>query len=131
MSVKRIEALIDAISSLNGIHNPESEAYQMRNPLLIGSFARPGKHEMDKKDRRVFNSLLSGYKAGLYDLDLKLRGFSRVGLKPTDPLTSLLAVYGLTEKLGIDKVVQFLKRALKDPTISSKTSLSYFIEEEK
>lgn len=128
MSVNRIEAVVDAIARLNSAHSPDSESYRLRNPLLIKSFARPGKHNTDEQGRRIFTSFLSGYKAGLFDLTLKISGNSRAGLKPTDRLENLLAVYGITHKLPVDNVVAFLRRALKDESISRHTELSYFLE---
>lgn len=124
--MNKIEALVDAIGKVNGIHNPESEAYRLRNPLLIRSFARPGKHETDEQGRRVFKSLLSGYKAALFDMELKITGQSRAGLQPTSTLSNVLGVYGIRELGGVSNVVSFLRRALDDPNINSSTPLSYF-----
>jgi hypothetical protein len=129
MAVNRVEAIVDSLGKLNGMSNPESEAYALRNPLLIRSFARPGKHETDEQGRRIFTSLLSGYKAALFDASLKIEGKSRAGLKPTDTLTNLLGVYGIKEGPGINSVVQFLRRALKDQDIDKNTPLSYFISQ--
>ena len=126
--VNRAEAIVDALGKVNGMANPLSDAYALRNPLMIRSFARPGKHETDDQGRRVFSSLLSGYKAGLFDVTLKIEGKSRAGLKPTDTLTNLLGVYGIKELGGIDTIVKFLRQALKDPGISKDTPLSYFME---
>ncbi len=124
--MNKIEALVDAIGKANGIHNPESDSYRLRNPLLIRSFARPGKHETDEQGRRVFTSLLSGYKAALFDMELKITGKSRAGLQPTSTLANVLGVYGIKEPGGISTVVSFLRRALTDQSISNTTPLSYF-----
>lgn len=126
--VNRIEAIVDILGKLNGMGDPESEAYALRNPLLIRSFARPGKHETDEGGRRIFSSFLSGYKAALFDAQLKLSGKSRAGLKPTDELSHLLGVYGIKELGGIGSVVNFLRKALQDDSISKNTPLSYFME---
>jgi hypothetical protein len=123
----RSEILVDALAAVNGWHDPTSVCYKLRNPLLIRSFARPGKHEIDDNGRRVFISLLDGYRAALYDINLKLTGQSRAGLKPTDTLTNLLAVYGVTELGGIKYVVNYLRRALGVDGISATTPLSFFI----
>jgi hypothetical protein len=126
--VNRVEAIVDALGKVNGMSNPLSEAYNLRNPLLIRSFARPGKHETDESGKRIFSSLLSGYKAGLFDVSLKIEGKSRAGLKPTDTLTNLLGVYNIKELGGIHTIVSFLRQALKDQSISRDTPLSYFME---
>jgi hypothetical protein len=124
--VRKLEALLDAIGSLKGFSNPDSVAYQIKNPLLIKSFARPGKHNIDGEGRRIFESSQAGYKACWFDLDIKTRGESRAGLKPDDKLSNLLRVFGLTERLGQQQVVKFLRRALLDETISLDTPLTYF-----
>lgn len=129
--MNNIEALVDALGKINGIHEPESDAYRLRNPLLIRSFARPGKHETDEKGRRVFKSLLSGYKAAVFDMDLKIKGQSRAGLQPSSTLANLLGVYGIKEPTGIGTVVSFLRRALGDQTITSSTLLSYFTSQKE
>lgn len=131
MPVNKIEAVVDALGKCNGSADPSSECYTLRNPLLIRSFARPGKHETDEKGRRVFTSFLSGYKAAIFDCELKISGNSRAGLKPTDTLTNLLGVYGIKEPGGISNVVSFLRRALKDQDISKDTPLSYFLDSSK
>jgi hypothetical protein len=122
----KVEALIDAVGALNGIGNPDSVAYALRNPLLVRSFAKPGQHEIDDDGRRRFTTLQSGYKAGYFDVELKITGKSRSRVDADSTLTMLLATYGLKELLAIDKVVRFLKRALKDETISRTTPLRYF-----
>jgi hypothetical protein len=126
--VSKLEALVDAISRANGGADPESQCYNLRNPLLIRSFARPGKHETDEQGRRVFSSYLSGYKAGLFDIELKITGKSRAGLTPESTVAQLLGVYGIKEPGGISTVISFLRRALKDVEIKSATPISYFVE---
>lgn len=130
-NVPLVESLVDAVSSVHGMQHPGSLAYQLRSPLLIKSFAKPGKHIVDADGRRIFPSLLSGYKAAVFDMDLKVRGQSRAGLKPTDGLRNLLGVYGIKDLPDVDKVVTFLRYALGDMTIHRDTPLSYFIEEQQ
>jgi hypothetical protein len=124
--MNKIEALVDAIGKANGVHNPESDSYRLRNPLLIRSFARPGKHEIDEQGRRVFKSLLSGYKAALFDMELKITGQSRAGLQATSTLMNVLGVYGIKDPDSISEVVSFLRIALSDASITPTTPLSYF-----
>lgn len=125
--VSKIEAIVDAIGRLNGIHNPESQAYDLRNPMLLVSFARPGRHDVNDDGLRVFSSLLAGYKAGTYDVLLKIKGLSRAGLKPADTLDNLLGCYKIHEKMAKDNVLSFIKRALRDSSLTLKTPLSYFL----
>jgi hypothetical protein len=128
MSVSRIEALHDAISSTKGWNNPDSQAYQLRNPLLVKSFSKPGKNEIAEDGTRIFTTSLAGLRACLFDLDLKIRGKSRAGIKETDLLENLLRVFGVTEIGGQQAVVKYLKRALKTGEISPKTPLKWFLE---
>ena len=127
--INRVEAIVDAISKLNGCsNNPESDSYQLRNPLMVRSFARPGKHEVNNDGVRAFSSLLAGYKAGVFDMTLKLSGKSRAGLKPEDTLENLLGCYGIHGKAATDNIVSWLRRSLKDDSISARTELSFFLE---
>lgn len=130
MAVNKIEALLDAIGRLNQIGVPESLAYKLRNPLLLKSYAKLGRHTTNSDGLRTFTSLLAGLKAGIFDLDLKLKGLSRAGLKSTDQLRNLLGVYGIHEKAAIDNIVAFIRRAINDESVSATTPLSFFIEKE-
>jgi len=126
---RKLEALAQAIAKLNGATTPDTECFFINNPLKVRSFARPGKHQITEDGLRIFPSILAGMKAGLFDLELKIKGQSRAGLKTTDSLTSLLALYGVQSKQAVDSVVSFLKRAMKDQNIKASTELSYFIEQ--
>lgn len=125
--VSRVEALVDAIAQFNSAEDPGSEAYLLRNPLLLKSFARPGKHEIDEQGRRIFTSWVSGYRAAVFDLELKVGGKSRAGVKPEDPLSRLLATYGIKDPGGVSVAVSFLRRALGDSEIKRDTPVSYFL----
>jgi hypothetical protein len=130
--IDRIEALVDAIAHLKGsLNNPDSDLYQIRNPLGLPSFSRPGKNEIDDQGRRVFSSALAGYRAATYDVLKKVSGESRAGIKVDDKLENILRVYGVDSKLGMDQVIKFLKRALKNQEISRQTPLSWFLEKSK
>lgn len=127
MPVSKSEILVDAISNLNNFNGPDSLSYKIKNPLLLRSFAQPGKHKVTEEGYRVFDSLLAGFKSALYDICLKISGGSSTGLKPTDKLKNLLAVYGIKNEQDQMAVVFFLRKAL-DKTIDLSTELSYFIE---
>lgn len=129
MAINRVEAIVDAISKLNGCADtPESLSYKLRNPLMLKSFARVGKHETDVNGVRIFTSLLSGYKAAVFDVQLKIEGKSRANVKPDSPLEQLLICYGVKTSGAVDNVVSFLKRALGDDNITRHTPCSYFLE---
>lgn len=126
--MNRTEALVDALASVNEFSRPDSEAYQLRNPLLLKSYAAPGKHEIDEQGRRRFDSFLGGYKSAVFDVGLKISGGSSTGLKPSDKLRNLLAVYGYNKEPDQMQVVYFLRKALSDKTVDLSTPLSYFLE---
>lgn len=127
-NIQQIEAIVDAVSSLKGWTNPDSPAYRLRNPLLLRSFAKAGKHEITEDGYRIFTSGLAGYKSCCYDVELKLSGGSRAGLKPTtSTLVNLAGVYELPPGLAVVQIVRFLRRALLDDTITKETPLSYFL----
>lgn len=128
MSVNKLEALFDAIASAKKWSDPESDAYQLRNPLLVKSFSKPGKNNIDSEGRRVFGSALSGIRACLFDLEIKVKGESRAGLRKDDHLGNLLRVFGIREQMEQLRVVSFLKHALMTPSISRTTPLSFFLE---
>ena len=129
--ITRIEALFDALASLKGWSNPDSQAYQLRNPLMVKSFSKPGKNEITEDGHRIFSTQLAGVRAGLFDLDLKIRGKSRAGIKADDMLENVLRVFGVTELGGQQAVVKFLKRALKTQDIKTTTPLKWFLQENK
>ena len=130
--ITRIEALVDAIAHLKGsTTNPDGELYQIRNPIGIMSFSKPGKNQIDETGRRVFSSWLAGYRAACFDVSIKISGKSRAGIKTDDLLENALRVYGITELGGQQAVVKFLKRALKTQDIKTTTPLKWFLQENK
>ena len=90
--------------------------------------SRPGKNELDADGHRIFPSALAGIRASLFDLEIKISGKSRAGIKADDRLENLLRVVGVTELGGQQQVVKFLKRALKNSEIKLTTPLAWFLE---
>lgn len=124
----RLEALLEGIANLKGWMNPDSYTYQIKNPLNIKSYASAGKNEIDENGVRIFSNWLGGYRACLYDLAIKVSGRSRDDVRHNGKLSSLLTAYGISERLGQQQVVKFLKRALRDDSITLDQDLSYFRE---
>jgi hypothetical protein len=122
----KIEALVDAIAARNGWGRPTSDSYKLRNPLLLLSFSKPGKNEVDKEGRRIFESRLAGYHAACFDVGVKLSGKSKAGLKENDKLSDLLTTYGVTGWLSRRASLKFIRQALVRPEIKLSTPLSYF-----
>jgi hypothetical protein len=124
---RKCECLMLAIAKINGSNNPEAESFSINNPLMVRSFAKPGKHPITDAGVRVFPSILAGMKAGLFDLEVKIKGQSRAQLKPENTVSDLLSCYNVRHKQAVDSVIAFLRRALKDESLKSTTALSYFI----
>lgn len=123
------EHLVDAIAyGANDFHKPTSLSHRLCSPLLLQSFALPGKHVIDQQGLRIFETNTSGTKAATYDMQLKVTGNSRARLKPTDHLINLLGVYRVKDAGQIKAVIEFLREALDDSSISEQTQLSYFLE---
>lgn len=126
--ISRMEALAEAIAHYTGYQNPESSLYVGRNPLGLKAFNQ--KHEKDADNRRVFRSLMQGWQSGLFDLSVKCNGKSAdKRLKPTATLLDLMLSYGWQETMA-DYVAKWLKRALKDNSVSRHTTLAYFLEKD-
>jgi hypothetical protein len=125
MAVKRLEALADAFMKMYGAGDPTSEAYQLRNPLLLRAF-NP-KHDRDPKGRRIFKTFVAGYENSLLDLRIKCSGKSRAHLTPESPLVDLLHLYG-NPTTALKSLIRFLRHALSDDTIREDIQLGWFLE---
>jgi len=126
--LSRLEILVDAIAFHNNLSDPESLAYKLRNPLLVKSFGRPGKHEIDEEGRRVFSTIVAGYRACIFDIQLKVSGKSRAGLNTDNTVEHLLGTYGIKGPAAVGRVVKFLRKAASYQELSGNTPLSYFLE---
>ncbi len=120
-----LEALADALAKYSGWHDPESAAYQNRNPGALKAFTM--KHHRDEAGMRVFYSHMDGYQALLFDLTVKCSGMSRTRLKKASVLRDLMVVYG-QPATAADYVAKFLRKAMRDQCISADTPLSQFVE---
>jgi hypothetical protein len=125
MMIPRISALCDAFAKLNGALDPQSDAYKLRNPLLLKAFSP--KHDRDEKGRRRFRSFTSGYDNGIIDLQIKCSGksFSKIG--PESTLVDLVCLYG-NPKTAAKYIINFLRHALEDDTITENVLLAWFLE---
>jgi hypothetical protein len=120
----RLEALLDAISAYNGFKDPDSHAYQARNPLMLKEFER-GIY----RDRlRRFRSLVHGIQAGIFDLNVKCSGKSNAKIEE-HTLQGLMRVYSLPDGTA-NYVARYLRKALKDNAIKETTELKYFVEKQ-
>ena len=124
--IPRTHALVDAFAKLNGAFDPQSDAYRLRNPLLLRAFSP--KHDRDEKGFRRFKSFTSGYDNGILDVQIKCSGksYSR-SLTPESPLNDLVCIYG-NPASATRYIVNFLRHALQDDTIPADVKLGWFIE---
>lgn len=122
----KVEALADAIAYVNEYHQPESDAYKLRNPGLLK--ARTSNDDLsqlasaDDKCRRIFARSHSGYLALVTDLQKHCERRKQVNLR------EFLGYYGLSKAAKTFEAIDFLQRALLDTTIDADTTLSYFLE---
>lgn len=124
----RLEALADAIGYMNGMSDPDSEAYQLRNPGLLHALSLTRLQTMDDKGVRNFRKLEGGYKALVEDLKVKCGGKSRSKLTPDNALQDLLPLYGLKTKMAIDKALRFMRVALKENRLHGGTPICWFLK---
>lgn len=123
--MNKLEALADAIIAYVNSQAPDSASYQARNPMALKKYS--SKHPADPTGLRVFKSWIDGYQAGLFDLEVKCAGKSRANVTSESSLQELIRAYSLPH-LTSKYVAKFLRKALKDETISEKTELKYFTE---
>jgi len=128
--MSKLEHLVNAIARLNGMLDPESVCYRLRNPLMLRSYAMPGKHEIDPSGARIFGSVLNGYKAAMFDIELKAKGQSRANAGPESTLEQFLRCYDIKTTAAVDNIVSFIRRALQTQEVSRNTPMSYFLDSE-
>jgi hypothetical protein len=136
MAIKRIEALADGIAFLNKMHDPSSDAYQLRNPALAHAYSYRHLGEVDNKGRRIFTSFIGGYRFLIQDLMWKCSGNTRAKgysgkLSSADSLSDLLKSYKLDSMVdgNIFILIDFLNKSLPGNEITSQTQLSFFLED--
>lgn len=134
MAIKRIEALADGIAYLNKMHDPASDAYQLRNPALARAYSYRHLGEVDNKGRRIFTSLIGGYRFLIQDLEWKCSGQTRAKgysgkLSTMSNLNDLLKSFNLDnmEEGNIFILLEFLNKALPGAEIDAQTQLSFFL----
>lgn len=135
MPPKRIEALADTISFLNDFPNPESLAYQLRNPGLCRAYSFKQLGAVDKNGYRIFTSLIGGYRFLVQDLTWKCSGQTRAKgetgkLKPTSSLTDLLRSFRMVNIEHLMQAVKYLNDALQTEEVTATTELKFFLEGE-
>lgn len=123
----RLEALADAIASLNDWSNPGSDAYRLRNPGLLRAYKE--RHIADEQGLRVFPSIVDGYRALLFDLKYKCSGENSWGIKKNSVIRDLLVKGFRQAPASEEYVLCFLQSVFQQPTVSSNTPISFFLED--
>lgn len=126
MNRYKLEVLAEAISRYSGYNDPSSDAYLARNPG--GLIAHSPLHLRDDGNKRVFISMMDGWQALLFDIQLKLNGKSRAKLQPTDTLVKLAEAYS-QQPTTAQAWAGYLRKALRDQSVTQKTQLDYFFKD--
>ena len=112
--MKRLEVVCDAIAFYNHYNEPESEAYELRNPGML--IADSGK--------RTFNSHRAGY-AALLD---RVQKYCQQHKEENVEL--LLLNFGVKMKLQQERTIDFMARCANTNALKRITSLAWFLEDE-
>jgi hypothetical protein len=96
--------------------------------MLLKAFSP--KHDRDDSGLRKFKSFTSGYDNGIIDVTIKCSGksFSKIG--PDSTIKDLVCLYG-NPSSATKYIVNFLRHALSDETITETTLLGWFLEEKE
>jgi hypothetical protein len=122
MNIKRLEALADAIAELNQYHDPESEAYRLRNPGLLRAKTLASLANSTDSCIRIFESHQSGYKSLLNRIE------KRCKYESDRSVASLIATFGFADdKVG--RAVGFVNRSLGNSSVRPGTKISFFVEQ--
>jgi hypothetical protein len=124
MNKRILEAIAEAIAQTSGYHIPDHPLHAARNPL--GLLAYSPAHLRDEQGHRIFTSVLDGWQAGLFDVDIKMSGRSRAHLKPESTFADFAVACG-QPATAAQAWAKFLRRALHDETINHKTLLEHFL----
>jgi hypothetical protein len=118
--MKKIEAVADAIASLNEYSDPTSKAYTLRNPGLLK--AKSLEHLASATDEclRVFSCHQAGYKA-LTDLLRK-----HCERNKGNTLLSVLSEHGHGNQFSARSAVDFIRRSTGE-NVDENTNLKFFL----
>lgn len=137
MSNRRVEMLALGIATLNDAFNPDSDAFQLFNWSLARAYSFKHLDNTDDRGRRIFSSVIGGFRFLMQDLEWKCNGDTRAKgeqgkLKPTSTIRDLLISFkisnGATLEENLFSLLDFLTRALHEE-INATTTLEYFVSE--
>lgn len=117
---KRLEAICDAVAMYHHYAEPESEAYELRNPGLLLADTKNGNASAGK---RVFSCHRAGY-AALLD-----RVQKHCESHPEERITALLETFNIKMKTQQQNTLDFMARCANSNALKMETSLRWFTEE--
>jgi hypothetical protein len=121
--MRKLESLADALALLNDYRSPESESYRLRNPGMLKAKTLEALGDSTDTCIRIFTCHQGGYKALIDTLRKQCQRCGHVTLRAN------FAFYGHANDYEVDTAVDFIKRALDDRTVSSETTLDFFLTE--
>ena len=151
--MRRIEALLDAISSYTLYSQPDSLQYQFRNPLGLQQFCShaqwfkncpicrhnppPNHHKYDDgrvairnydldTGMRIFRTHMQGYQHALQDLEIKCGDKSKSKVRGNSSIKELIRAYNLPDGTAVH-VARYLRKALADESINENTPINSFM----
>jgi hypothetical protein len=117
--MRKLESIADALALLNDYHDPESEAYQLRNPLMLRNKSLLGVVE---DGFRKFTCHQAGYKAGTDSLRKQCERYKEKTLQ------SCLEHHRQGNEFAVKTAVDFIRRSIGAKEVSANTKLEYFLE---
>src|SRR5260370_31195556 len=121
----RFEALALAICDYHGGFTPGTKAFGYCNPGLLKTY-RPEKKK-DGENYRIFTTVWGGFKALMAELEARCTG-QNDRVAPENTLQDLLVLYDFTHDQATRRVVLFLRRALKDESVTAETRVAWVQE---
>ena len=119
--MKRIEAVADAIASLNEYSDPTSKSYRLRNPGMLRAKTLEHLGSANDDCYRIFSCHQAGYKALT---DLLRKHFER---NKGNTLLSLLSEHGHGNQFSARTAVEFIRRSVEQ-NVSEETPLKFFLD---
>jgi hypothetical protein len=125
MDKRKIEALAEAIADTSGYRNPDHPAHAARNPGALKAYSPT--HVRNEQGQRVFRSMLDGWQALIFDIEVKLAGRSRAHLTAHNCLADFAEAFG-QPATAAQAWAKYLRRSLTVEGITHKTTLDFFME---
>jgi hypothetical protein len=116
--MKKLESIADALALLNEYHDPESEAYKLRNPGMLRAKMILG---VQDDTVRTFTCHQAGYKALTDALKKQCERYKEKTLQDG------LAHHGHGNEFAVKQAVEFIRRT-GAKEVNANTKLEYFLE---